>query len=595
VPLLRRGGKLDDAARPDEPVTNGAGDAVAIRRLVMPQGTPRLGDLLVTHKLVTPAELAEALLQQGSSGTPIGTLLVEIGILDERQLTYVLAEQLQLPVADLSHETPTPEAIEALPETVARDVVAIPLRLTDAGLTVAVGDPLDTERMASLTAAAKRPLTLMLAPPGDIRRAIDSNYRALAGVAGHIRHFEAAEQLRRSDAAAVDVMTEDAPVVQVANLIITQGLRDRASDIHIEPQDSVVRIRYRIDGALHDGLRLPAAMGPALVSRIKIMAGINIVEKRRSQDGQIAMNIDGRALDIRVATTATIWGEKAVLRLLDKSRSLYRLHDLGMPKQTHEVWSKLIRSPFGMVICTGPTGSGKTTTLYASLSEINQSERNIMTIEDPVEYVFPSINQIQINEQAEVTFANGLKAILRQDPDVILVGEIRDVETARIAVQSALTGHLVLSSLHATDAASALHRFLDMQIEAFLISSAVLAVVGQRLVRRVCTHCAAEHKPSPDEMVFFGDAGGNMKDATFLQGTGCNFCAQTGYSDRLGVYELLTVSPAIKKLIVNYAPHEEIRDVAIAQGMKPMREEAIRLVEAGVTTISEVIRNIYTL
>jgi type IV pilus assembly protein PilB len=315
----------------------------------------------------------------------------------------------------------------------------------------------------------------------------------LAGVGRHVDAFLAAEAIsvRTVEESAT---AEDAPVVQVVNLIVQQGARDRASDIHIEPQESRVRVRYRIDGALHDVLALPPNMGPSVISRIKVLAGMDIVERRKPQDGQLAIEVDGRPLDIRVATTTTIWGEKCVMRLLDKNRQLLRLDDLGMPEETHNRFSKLIRSPFGMVICAGPTGSGKTTTLYAALTEINNSERNIMTVEDPVEYVLPSINQIQIQDQAGVTFAGGLRGILRQDPDIILVGEMRDVETARIGIQSALTGHLVLTSLHGTDAAGALERFLDLGIEPFLVASSVVGVVGQRLVRRICRSCSTTYK-----------------------------------------------------------------------------------------------------
>jgi type IV pilus assembly protein PilB len=281
-----------------------------------------------------------------------------------------------------------------------------------------------------------------------------------------------------------------------------------------------------------------------------------------------------------------------VLRLLDKSRTLLQLRRLGMPAETRAQFSQLIRSPFGMMICAGPTGSGKTTTLYAALSEINDAERNIMTIEDPVEYVFPSINQIQINEQADITFSGGLKAILRQDPDIILVGEIRDVETARIAVQSALTGHLVLSSLHATDATAALHRFLDMGIESFLVASSVMGIVAQRLVRRICPACAEPYTPSAEEMVFYEGWGGKPKEQ-FLRGAGCGFCSHTGYSDRIGVYELLRATDEIKQLIVRQAPLDELRATALEQGMRTLRDEALRLIEDDTTTISEVLRSIY--
>jgi type IV pilus assembly protein PilB len=370
-------------------------------------------------------------------------------------------------------------------------------------------------------------------------------------------------------------------------------LRDRASDIHIEPTDDRVRVRYRIDGALQEVLTLPASIGPAVTSRIKILAGMNIVERRRPQDGQISMRVDDRDVDIRVSTTAVVAGEKVVMRLLDKSRSMYHLAQLGMPEDTVRRYETLLRSPYGMVICAGPTGSGKTTTLYASLSEINTPERNIMTIEDPVEYVFPTINQIQINEPAGITFANGLRSILRQDPDVILVGEVRDVDTARIAVQSALTGHFVLSSLHATDAVSALHRLLDMGIESFLVASAITAVVAQRLVRRTCPYCKQPHTPSTEELAFLQAMGGDVLQSEFGQGVGCNLCAHTGYLDRIGVHELLVVTDELRELILDRGSHEELRKLGRSQGMTTLHEESMKLVGSGVTTISEVMRSIY--
>jgi type IV pilus assembly protein PilB len=436
---------------------------------------------------------------------------------------------------------------------------------------------------------------LVIAPRSDIQRAIDTAYRALGSIHEHVMAFEqTAETPRRAaaDTAVQLALADNAPVVQVVNLLITQAMRDRASDIHLEPQDQRLRVRFRIDGALHDAVELPIGMAPALVSRLKIMAEMNIVERRRPQDGQITMTVDGREIDIRVSTVATIWGESCVLRLLDKSRSLFRMGDLGMPLETHEIFTRLIGAPFGMVLCAGPTGSGKTTTLYAALSEIDDPSKNIMTIEDPVEYVFPTINQIQTNEQAGITFANGLRSILRQDPDVILVGEIRDVETARIAVQSALTGHFVLSSLHATDSAAALHRFLDMGIESFLVASSVVAVVSQRLVRRICQTCKSPYEPKDEELAFYLESGGSPKQQ-FLRGEGCNFCAGTGYRDRIGVYELMRISPEIKRLIVGWATQEELHRMAASQGMRSLRDEAIRLVADDVTTISEVIRSIY--
>ncbi len=389
-------------------------------------------------------------------------------------------------------------------------------------------------------------------------------------------------------------MDEDAPVVQVVGRILTQAMRDRASDVHIEPSELGIRVRYRIDGALKEVLTLPSSMGVGLISRIKIMAGMNIVERRRPQDGQLRTEIDGKEVDVRVATVATIWGEKCVMRVLDRTRSVLRLSELGMPHESAETYSDFVRAPFGMVLCAGPTGSGKTTTLYATLTEITDPTRNVMTIEDPVEYVFPAINQIQTNEQAGLTFATGLRSILRQDPDVILVGEIRDVETARIAVQSALTGHLVLSSLHATDSVSALHRFLDMGIESFLVASSVIGIVGQRLVRRICPSCKAPYVPTDAERAFYEESGGPEKTRVRSR-PGCNFCSGTGYQERIGVYELLRITPEIKRLVVGWATQDELRRLAERQGMRSLRTEAIDLVAQDITTVSEVIRSIYAL
>jgi type IV pilus assembly protein PilB len=319
---------------------------------------------------------------------------------------------------------------------------------------------------------------------------------------------------------------------------------------------------------------------------------MNIVERRRPQDGQFSTTVDGRDLDVRVASLATVMGEKVVMRLLDKSRSALDLAELGMPADTEKQWLELIHAPFGMVVCAGPTGAGKTTTLYATMKEINSTGKNVMTIEDPVEYVFGGINQIQTNEGAGLSFATGLKAILRQDPDVILVGEVRDADTARIAVQSALTGHLVLSSLHGTDSIAALHRMLDMGIESFLIASSVVAVVGQRLLRRICDACKEPYTPEPEELDLFLKEGGRPK-SQYWHGAGCTFCAHTGYRDRIGVYELLRLTPEIRRLIVGWATQEELRRLAISQGMRPLIQEALSLVESDVTTIGEVIRTLH--
>jgi type IV pilus assembly protein PilB len=562
--------------------------------LTVEAGGTRLGELLQTAGLADRDEIVAALeMAQRETGKRLGQVLVELGVVTERELARTVAGQHGLEVIDLRQVVPQPEAIALLDEATARELVSIPLYVHDDAVVVAVAVPSATIG-AELTGAIGRPITLVVAPQAEVIRAIGNGYRALSGIAAQVKAFETRDE-RRRDAARAEVATanDDAPVVQVVQLIITQALRDRASDVHVEPQDDRIRIRYRIDGALHDVLGLPGSMGAPLISRIKILGGMNIVERRRPQDGQISMDVEGSPVDIRVATTAVVGGEKVVLRLLDKSRPLFDLTKLGMNPEMTARYSAMLRSPYGMVICAGPTGSGKTTTLYGSLSEINSSERNIMTIEDPVEYTFPSINQIQINETAGITFAGGLKSILRQDPDVILVGEIRDVETARIAVQSALTGHFVLSSLHATDTVSALHRLLDMGIEHFLVASSVTAVLAQRLVRRICQHCRENYQPPAPELALLEAIGGTPLQGGFVRGSGCNFCAQTGYLDRAGVYEMMPITEAVRELILARAGHDEIRRTARQEGMRTLQEEAARLVADRVTTLTEILRSIY--
>jgi len=558
-------------------------------------GGARLGEMLVEANLATHEQVVAALeAAMRGSGTSLGSQLIANGSITERDLAGTLARQQSLDVVDLRQIIPDPAATALLTGSMARALGVMPLSVDLDTVVVAVADPSPTI-VQSLREVLGRPVTIRMATQSDITMAIGNSYRALASIDTQVEAFQARDTQHKNEEShtALAEVNEGAPVVQVVRLLITQGLRDRASDIHIEPQGDRIRVRYRVDGALHDVLDLPGSMGPAIVSRIKILADMNIVERRRPQDGQISLEIEGRAVDIRIATTAVVGGEKVVMRLLDKSRPIFRLAQLGMSPDVAERYSALLHSPYGMVICSGPTGSGKTTTLYGSISEINTPERNIMTIEDPVEYMISSINQIQINTGAGITFAGGLKSILRQDPDVILVGEIRDVETARIAVQSALTGHFVLSSLHATDAVSALHRLLDMGIESFLVASSITAVISQRLLRRVCDNCRESYNPPPPEMAFFHAMGGHMPEGGFVRGAGCNFCIRTGYMERIGVYEMMQVTDTIRELIVTGASHDVVRKLARSEGMQTLQEESMHLVETGVTNLTEVLRAIY--
>jgi type IV pilus assembly protein PilB len=563
--------------------------AVLVPDVSIAEPRVRLGDLLVQSGAVSREALENA--SHLGKGQRLGTLLIEHGLLLEEDVTRALSEQLHVPIVDLRDAHPDTEATALVESIDAHQYDVLPLLVTDGTLTVAIADPLDVTVMSLLRSLPVDEVHVAIGVPSQLRSRVNRTYSALSAVTGDIEAFQATDIAPESTATIDDLADAHAPIVQVVNKIVTQALRDRASDVHIEPAEHSVRVRFRIDGALSEVVELPSEMGQALVSRIKIMADMNIVERRRPQDGQFEMKIDNRDLDVRVSTTTTIWGEKTVLRLLDRTRSLYRLEDLGMPPDSGALYSRLVNSPYGMIIVGGPTGSGKTTTLYATLSEINRPDINVMTIEDPVEYIFPKVNQIQISEQAGMTFATGLKSILRQDPDVILVGEVRDVETARIAVQSALTGHRVFSSVHAIDSISSLYRLLDMGIEPFLITSAIVGVVAQRLVRRICTSCDIPFAPSMSEVTLYQKLGGRDKDV-WLRGKGCQFCAGTGYYDRVGVYEVLAITDEIRRCVVDGEPPSAARDIAAQQGLRTLQTEAIRMVEANITTMEEVIKNV---
>jgi type IV pilus assembly protein PilB len=558
-----------------------------------------LGELLLHRGLVSEEQLREALTTQTGSGKRLGNILVELGLLSERALVAVLAEQLQVDIIELGNLELDREIVTLLSEQDARRLRAVPIAREGVRIDVAVADPLATSLQDELIAKLAAPVRLVFATGTDIEAVINKMYASATDLGDALRMFEARlvarQSSRETEQTIGTVVDENAPVVKVVNLILDTAVRARASDVHIEQMADHVRVRMRTDGALHEAMTLPGPMGPSLVSRIKVMSDMNIVERRKPQDGQLAFTVAGRDLDVRVSTAPTVFGEKCVLRVLDKTKAVIELPGLGMAPDTYGRYSDLIRSPYGMVICAGPTGSGKTTTLYATLTAISNDDINVVTIEDPVEYVFPAINQIQINEAAGLTFANGLRAILRQDPDSILVGEIRDVETARIAVQAALTGHFVMSSLHATDATSALHRFMDMGIEPFLVASSLLGVVGQRLVRKVCPNCMEPYDPTPDERAFYERGGGDTEKNRFVVGAGCNFCGNTGYYDRVGIYEVLAVTDELKELIVENAPQAAFRQLAISQGMRTLRDQAIQLVTQNKTTIAEVLRTVYVL
>jgi type IV pilus assembly protein PilB len=575
-----------------------------------PRDGDLLGRILVAQGLLNPLQVEQALAMQNQTHARLGEILLDSKLVPERELMRVLGQQLGVKTVDLRQARSDDEALALVPEAYASQHLVLPLTLDETGLTVAAADPLNLPLLAELRVIARTDVTAWLAPPSELLGAIQQRYKVLPGVDEFVRAFEKQDQRVAAFTPEMALLAENAPVVQIVNLLITQGLRDRASDIHIEPKKDRIRIRFRIDGVLADVLTLPLPLSAGIASRIKIMAELDIVERHRSQDGQIQMEVDGHAVDIRVATVETIWGEKIVLRLLDKERTILALHELGCDRRQYDDLTRLLRSPFGMIVVSGPTGSGKTTTLYAAVNELDGVGRNLMTIEDPVEYTFENLNQVQIRRMANITFANGLKAILRQDPDVILVGEIRDTETAEIAIQSALTGHLVLSSLHAIDAPGVLQRLMDMRIEGFLISSSVVGVVAQRLMRRICEHCRVPHEPSFEELALHNQLtqgldlaplpNGDMarpqiqpKELQFFKGVGCNHCAGTGYHGRVGVFEVLRMTDGVRRLIADRATQSDIRAQAVADGMVTMRQDAAAKVDLGITTMSELIRSVY--
>jgi type IV pilus assembly protein PilB len=483
-------------------------------------------------------------------------------------------------------------ALSLIPEVFARDNRVLPLVIRDGELLIACPDPADGGLLQTVEMLTRHEVRAVQFSEAEILRAIADRYSDMVGVEREVQAFTRLAARGDSRSAQTVAASETGPVVQVVDKIISLGLRSRASDIHLEPQRSGLRVRFRIDGLLNDAMLLPQEIAAPIASRIKVMANLDIVDRHRSQDGQIQIDVQGRHVDIRVSTAETIAGEKVVLRLLDQARTILRLDNLGLSDDNVRTFGRLLRWPFGMVVVSGPTGSGKTTTLYAAINELDASSQNITTIEDPVEYTFENINQIQIRKVANLNFANGLRSILRQDPDVILVGEIRDLETAEIAVQSALTGHLVLTSLHATDAAAVVQRFIEMGIEGYLLSSALIGVVAQRLVRRICPQCRAPYELTPEEAALWTELAASPK-TMFYRGVGCEHCAGTGYHGRVGVFEVLPLSDEVKRAVSVKAPAEVIRAKAVRDGMVLLRQDAVRKVEADLTTLSEVIRCVW--
>lgn len=487
--------------------------------------------------------------------------------------------------------SPQPEAIRLIPEDMARKYSAVPLAVNGNTLTVAMSNLSDIFALEALATHSHMRIEPVISTAEEIQECIDFNYKSYEEIEKKVSNIQINLDAEEENVQATTVT--DAPVAQALIMIIDEAVKCRASDIHLQPQEDKLRVRYRIDGTLHDMMSLPISTAVPLISRVKVLADMNIADRHRPQDGQFSVEAKNRQIDVRVGTTPTVYGEMAALRLLYKSRATMTLPELGFSEDSLTMYEKMLKVPYGMILVSGPTGAGKTTTLYASINCLDNIGRNIITIEDPVEYHFKNINQIQVNAKAGMTFASGLRSILRLDPNVILVGEIRDAETANIAVQSALTGHLVLSSIHANDAVGVIFRLLDLGIEPFLIASSLTGVVAQRMVRRICPECARPVNVSLlEQMIYTKEA--RDERSKFLYGSGCSSCSQTGYMGRMGLFEILRITDQIKTMLTRGTTTTELRAQAIKEGMVTLLRDGMLKVKANLTTPSEVLRNAYT-
>jgi general secretion pathway protein E len=552
-----------------------------------------LEQLLLDQGKLSADDLRKVKRLQQERGERLERLLLDLGFISEEDLQPILSEYLRVEAIQ-RRDFPT----EAVPLGTMnlkflKHTKVLPLSQTNGSLTVAMADPADYYTIQALEMATGLSIEPRLARERDILEGLEAAYGSgkAAADAGAADGDGTELEFLSDDEEDVDHLRDlasEAPVIRLVNVLISRAVEQRASDIHIEPFENELKVRYRIDGVLHDVETPPRRLQAAIVSRIKIMAKLNIAERRLPQDGRIKLRLMGREIDLRVSTLPTLHGESVVLRLLDRSSIVVRLDTLGFPADTLVQFEKLINKPYGMILVTGPTGSGKTTTLYGALDKINSPDKKIITIEDPVEYQLFGVNQIHVKSQIGLTFANGLRSIVRQDPDVIMVGEIRDYETAEIAIQAALTGHLVFSTLHTNDAAGAVSRLLEMGVEDYLLASSLLGVLAQRLVRRVCSKCRRPVEISPEAMGMV--SAGSGEPATVYEGQGCDECAQTGYRGRCGIYELLLVNESIKQLVLKRSSADVIRDAAAKQGMRTLREDGWRTVRKGVTSVAEVVR-----
>ena len=561
----------------------------------------RLGDLLVREGLIDNEQLARALQEQKGSNDKLGGILVKLNFVTEDKLIAFLSRQYGIQSITLSQLDVDPEVLKLVPEQIARKYEVLPIQRQGNQVTLAMADPTNVFALDDVGFMTNLQVIPVVASQAAIRAAIDRSYDTKgSGIADIVSEIEGAADVELVEgeeeiAAKVDVFelkesADEAPVVRLINMILVDAIRRGASDIHLEPYEKVFRVRFRVDGVLHEIMTPPKRLEAALTSRVKIMASLDIAERRLPQDGRIKLRFNQREIDFRVSTLPTIFGEKTVMRILDKDSLQLDLTMLGFDSWSLEQFTKAINSPYGMILITGPTGSGKTTTLYSAIHTINSPDINIMTAEDPVEYNLKGVNQVQVNEEIGRTFAGALRAFLRQDPDVILVGETRDLETAQIGIRAALTGHLVLTTLHTNDSPSTVARLLDMGIPPFLVSSSLMLILAQRLGRRVCKDCKQPFDADEETLVPYGHTPQGLGKVTLFRGKGCATCSFTGMKGRVAIYEVMPVTQELRDLIIHNAPTADIRETAQSQGMKTLRQNALQKVLDGVMTLEEVLR-----
>ncbi len=561
---------------------------MAVIRKVKP-----LGEILVEKRVLTPGQLDEALVVGKRTNTRVGNVIVKLGYATEKDIAAALADQYQLPFVILSTATIPTKTVKLIPESVARRYMVVPVSVEADTLSVAMLDPLNVFAVDELRRITGLQIKPVVSTEAEITRAINIHYAMEVSLEDMIKRVQASglELLKGEEdlPEKLEKIAAESSVIQLVDLLVARAVMENASDIHIEPDEDTLRVRLRVDGLLHESINLPLKLHPAIISRIKILGEVNIAEKRIPQDGRFLSKIGGRDIDIRLSTLPTIFGEKAVLRLLDKSAMILDLNHLTPFPDTLDVLSRVIKRPFGMILLTGPTGSGKTTTAYTLMNILNTMDKNLVTVEDPVEYHLKRINQVQVNPKAGVTFAGALRHILRQDPDIVMIGEIRDKETAEIAIHAALTGHLVISTIHTNDAVGTITRLLDMGIEPYLISSSVACIVGQRLVRKICDSCKLSYDADLGVLKEL-DPSARVNNVKFYKGAGCATCKGSGLKGRLGIFEVLMPDDALRSSIVARKDSSTLITTAASRGFRTLRQEGIRAAAAGYTTIEEIIQ-----